>query len=371
MKLSSAVFDGSSFYHRNIITQSVDGTVSSGGKIPTRTMFWTTDTSGSYNYRMVIDNMGRVGINTYFPNYYLDVEGTASVNWLNINEAYTFPVTDGTSGQFLKTNGSGAVTWGNVNWNRSLPDTLGFHLMTTGLVTDGNWISGDGDPEGIQVDFSGNVGIGTNTPGARLHVQSTTGVATHLTAGSSDVAALNFGTTSNNSMGSVRYSNAANSLEFWTNNTSNRMLINASGNVGIGQSNPTFKLDVLGSSGTRMRIQDSGTGFAGMVAKNTNREFFIGVQGPADFASGEFHIFDNTGAARRMVIDAAGFMGINTSDPTSRLEVNGDVEVGTADAFYFGDPNTDGSWRIKRSGNNLVFERRESGTWVTKTSMIP
>jgi hypothetical protein len=38
---------------------------------------------------------------------------------------------------------------------------------------------------------------------------------------------------------------------------------------------------------------------------------------------------------------------------------------------YLGDPNTDGSWRIIQSGNNLAFERRESGVWVEKSSATP
>ena len=42
------------------------------------------------------------------------------------------------------------------------------------------------------------------------------------------------------------------------------------------------------------------------------------------------------------------------------------VLTDSAAAFYLGDPNTNGSWRIVRSGDNLVRQRRESGSWVTK-----
>jgi len=41
-----------------------------------------------------------------------------------------------------------------------------------------------------------------------------------------------------------------------------------------------------------------------------------------------------------------------------------DIQAGAANAFYFGDPNTNGTWRIRRDGNNLVFERRVSGNYV-------
>lgn len=40
-------------------------------------------------------------------------------------------------------------------------------------------------------------------------------------------------------------------------------------------------------------------------------------------------------------------------------------------AVYLGDSSTDGSWRMVRSGNNLVFERREGGAWVIKQTITP
>lgn len=45
------------------------------------------------------------------------------------------------------------------------------------------------------------------------------------------------------------------------------------------------------------------------------------------------------------------------------------VRVESTLAFHLGDPTVDGTWRIVRSGNNLVFERRESSAWVTKQTI--
>lgn len=39
--------------------------------------------------------------------------------------------------------------------------------------------------------------------------------------------------------------------------------------------------------------------------------------------------------------------------------------------IYFGDPTVDGSWRIFPSGNNLMMQRRESGSWETKSEVTP
>lgn len=46
------------------------------------------------------------------------------------------------------------------------------------------------------------------------------------------------------------------------------------------------------------------------------------------------------------------------------------VEVGSAKWFYMGDPTTDGTWRMGRSGNDLLMERRESGSYVTKQTIL-
>ena len=39
------------------------------------------------------------------------------------------------------------------------------------------------------------------------------------------------------------------------------------------------------------------------------------------------------------------------------------------EGFVLGDPDTNGSWRIVLSGDDLVIQRRESGSWVTKSTI--
>ena len=50
---------------------------------------------------------------------------------------------------------------------------------------------------------------------------------------------------------------------------------------------------------------------------------------------------------------------------------DGDLVMSSGSAYYLGDPGTDGSWRIIRSGNNLSIQRLESGVWVQKGSYTP
>jgi hypothetical protein len=53
------------------------------------------------------------------------------------------------------------------------------------------------------------------------------------------------------------------------------------------------------------------------------------------------------------------------------LSLSGSVDVGAAEAFYLGGKNTDGSWRMTRSGSDLVIQLRVSGSWVTKQVVNP
>ncbi len=50
------------------------------------------------------------------------------------------------------------------------PDNLGNHIAAQTLVMGNNWISGDGDLEGMRINTSGFVGIGTNDPQSLLDV---------------------------------------------------------------------------------------------------------------------------------------------------------------------------------------------------------
>jgi hypothetical protein len=47
------------------------------------------------------------------------------------------------------------------------------------------------------------------------------------------------------------------------------------------------------------------------------------------------------------------------------------IEVPTGSAFYFGDSNTEGTWRIIMIGNDLSIQRYESSVWVDKTIITP
>jgi len=52
-----------------------------------------------------------------------------------------------------------------------------------------------------------------------------------------------------------------------------------------------------------------------------------------------------------------------------KVETTSDMQVGGSSAFYIGAENVDGSWRIIKSGSDLVMQVRASGTWSTRSTI--
>ena len=126
-----------------------------------------------------------------------------------------------------------------------------------------------------------------------------------------------------------------------------------SGKLGVGIAAPVYKLDVVGTSGPRLRVYSQDGAFAGMLAKNGTHEYFIGVQGTWEANGGTnsgFHIYDNTAGARRMVIDADGNMGVGTSAPGAKLDIAGTIKI------------VDGS---QGAGKVLTSDANGLASWIT------
>jgi hypothetical protein len=70
---------------------------------------------------------------------------------------------------------------------------------------------------------------------------------------------------------------------------------------------------------------------------------------------------------------------VSASDEVETSLVEGSLELEFVDelvlpadkAVYLGAKDTDGSWRIIRDGDNLEFQRRESGNWIMKNRIQP
>jgi hypothetical protein len=284
----------------------------------------------------------------------------AKVTTLDISSTLALAGSTGTAGYVLTSNGASAPTWeANANGLAIVDDTttnatryLTFTSATTGNITTANVSS-------TQLAFNpstGNVGIGTSSPTAKLDVRSTnepignsqTIQAYSSTAAGIDVGggislgglydATNFaqygqivGKKENSSVGNfngyMAFGVANNSL-----GTVERMRISSSGNVGIGTTAPYKRLSVTKASSTAYSTSDFDIDSLALQIANTTNDkstgiyFAVGSNGEAaisavETSDGETAITFGTrgGGSRpeRMRIDSSGNVGIGTSSPRS------------------------------------------------------
>ena len=211
---------------------------------------------------------------------------------------------------------------------------------------------------------SGNVGIGTVSPLALLHVGAGTQTAVNLAntkiiianSGNSGRAALltlandsagnsiegQFESSGDSAEARIIFGSSTNHpLTFRTNN-SERMRISAAGNVGIGTSSPAKKLDVFGpnESGATITWKNEGrkSGYlysdsAGVAIYDTNLNdagIYIAQNSQIDF---------RVSGSERMRITSGGNVGIGETSPGQKLTIsNGSNNVTSAQFFnYTGD----------------------------------
>jgi hypothetical protein len=91
-----------------------------------------------------------------------------------------------------------------------------------------------------------------------------------------------------------------------------------SGNVGIGLLTPSYKLHVVDTGSAGLRVQTNTSG--GKVAS------FGGF--------GDFLIDANNFVGGRLTVQQGGNIGIGTADPQARLDVRGDVKLGTSGQLF-------------------------------------
>ena len=172
----SEVFDiGSSF---DPTTDRFQPTVP-GKYLITLNLYTTGMTAGTYNEPMIFKNGGTYAVGlTYTPTTETISPVVALVDMNGTTDYLDFRVIMGSAATlrmgstvtfvqgYLISGGTGGGGGGSA-------DHLGNHVMTQNLVTGTHWISADGDPEGLFITSTGNVGVGTTTANSRLDVAGT------------------------------------------------------------------------------------------------------------------------------------------------------------------------------------------------------
>jgi hypothetical protein len=276
--------NGSVFHVKNAATKATIGYASSQN----RSVNFTNTGAGNIS----------VGIGTDSPLTELEVVGTARMD-TGITESIHYV-------------GTGVEHWGDGGTGMSFPanDVISFKTTSS---------------DRLYINSTGNVGIGTTSPGTKLHVGTGSGATVDTgyqlavdsagIAGIQILAATNqssrvvFGDSDDNDVGMLRYDHTDNSMRFITNGSgSERMRITSAGNVGIGTTNPGAALHVQ-SSTTKLFL--SNTDFN--TSTTTGSGLILHTGASSGNTYGQIYAFQSGNTSYANLVVPGGNVGIGTS----------------------------------------------------------
>jgi hypothetical protein len=314
---------------------------------------WTTAGSNIYY------NTGNVGIGTTAPTALLQINDGNVANGTITQFAVYGGRTNTPSAEYAniffgeRSDGGGAgakisALTGSTNYETAL-------AFSTSKDIGGS----SGLTEAMRIAASGNVGIGTTTPSARLEILSaaTGAITTLLSVNSADYgvpaagARIKLGTQHDDGSSYITSQNPtgnASTLQLQTHSPTTAILntgifIDGYGNVGIGTTTPSSNLDVIYASGSgrqdmfRILAGDNTTGNGASMAlgsTQTHAGYISGLQTSSNTGDLTFGTQTNGNYAERMrIVGSSGNVGIGTTAPAEKLDINGNIRIPNNSSF--------------------------------------
>jgi hypothetical protein len=341
---------------------------------------WATPTPASNPANITNTNAGNVGVGTSTPVSKLTVSVTSNADGVTV---------DGTANPMFSLRSSGVVK--GYLGVATTPDGYAagaspgdLTLRSQGGKIFFNTNAGVGTSALTILEANGRVGIGTSTPANGLHVHSATlqqGIRVSGLGG----AYMNFQDTSpslNQQLYQLRSQGGLFRLSLLTDSEQptaqqTLLMVNASGNIGIGTVEPESKLHVVGGS---IIVDGStaggGSGNADFAIRTASRNGFWDFA--AQNTNGNFIIYDaithstpltieSNAPSNTMYIKSTGAVGVGTATPGAgyKLDVNGDTHV-TGGISTTGAINAGGAI----TGTTVNATYQDVAEWVPSTQKL-
>ena len=269
--------------------------------------------NNNLNERMRIDSSGRVGIGR-----------TPTSNALEVNGGISVAPDSGTSQLTFAGTGTAEI-------NQYVNYSLTLKTNNTAAVT---------------IDNSQRVGIGTTSPSTSLHVSGSysSGATPYIRSEdtTSTGALIEMYATQASGAGYIQ-TGASTDIRFAPASSTKMLLKHTTGNLGLGTTSPTRKLDVVGYAS----IQDTSSERQLLVA-NDSSDVRLYARNRSDNSDVPMGFY--TGVTERMRIDSSGNVGIGTASPSRLLHLSSSggtfvrLDTGEGDDFSVG-ANSNG-WSV-------------------------